>query len=142
MRSSYLRNFSSFEPSKAPPKDKQDFNSFWKASSYVIFLLQRKFLLFGDSPIYKLYATTYPPTHNQSTSNYKNNKIRPSVFPTLFLTKIAQYQSWKANIYPTLPGNDLQQPEFTSWVLTIRSLPFVVSSYCKTLYNWYQIPGV
>ena len=51
--------FSSLEPSKLPTKGKQNFYMFWKASSHVIFPLQRKFL-FGDSPIF--FPTQEPPS--------------------------------------------------------------------------------
>ena len=45
--------FFSLEPSKPPPKDKQDFNRFQDGPSQVIFLFQRKF------PGYSRHVTKY-----------------------------------------------------------------------------------
>ena len=49
-----------FELSKDPPKDKQDFIRFWKASSYVIFSLQKKFLVLETSSLFSLVRSSPP----------------------------------------------------------------------------------
>ena len=45
---------------QTPPKDKQDFNRFWEASSQVIFLFQRKSLLLEIAPFFLHTETTHP----------------------------------------------------------------------------------
>ena len=56
----FLLIYSFLEPSKPPPKDKQDFNRFWEASSQVIFLFQRKSLLLEIAPFFLHTETTHP----------------------------------------------------------------------------------
>ena len=53
--------FSSLEPSKTHPEDKQDFNRSREASSHVIFPFQRKFRLLETAPFFS--SSVEPPPH-------------------------------------------------------------------------------
>ena len=55
----YLPIFSLLEPSKVPPKGKQDFNRFWEASPRTTFPFQRKFPLLEITP-FSPCTETYP----------------------------------------------------------------------------------
>ena len=52
--------FFSLEPLNSPPIEKQNFNRFWKAFSYVIFLLQRKFPLLKIAPFFPTLELPLP----------------------------------------------------------------------------------
>ena len=79
-----LPSFSSLEPSKPPPKDKQDF---WEASSHVFFLFwfQRLKWPYSQPLFRKLFLKTYTTKHFRSIkrqifqqlhTSFKNNALR------------------------------------------------------------------
>ena len=97
--------FSLLEPSKPPPRDKKDFNRFWKAPSNVIFPFQRTFPLLkiapspphtGTHPILKVQVVLTDPDACPSLNGItirastKNSQRIPysdgyPVFPHLYL---------------------------------------------------------
>ena len=55
--------------------------------------------------------------------------------PYWFLTENSQYQSWKANLFPALAGNDLRPLELNYDMQPIRPLNLNHEQYLKKLYT-------
>ena len=92
--------------------------------------------------LHKIFYSTLPialpiPTHQQiKTSKYKNNNIRPSVYPPLAFNRGFTISELKNKyMFPSLPGNDLGPLELKTDLLTIQPLTHLSLSYPKALHS-------
>ena len=76
-------------------------------------------------------------THQQlKTPKYKNNNIRPSVYPPLAFNRGFTISELKNKyMFSPLPGNDLGPLEFKIDLLTIQPLTHLNLGFPKTLYS-------
>ena len=108
-------SFSSLEPFKPPPKDKQNFSRFWEASSHVIFQFQRKFSLLEIAPSFSpsLACSNFTlQSHNvRSTCDYEFQiSSHPAIFwelPKSLRRVFLSLRLRKGNLEPIKPHRSL-----------------------------------